>query len=723
MYIPLFTLEEVFLDKDTALPMAGGVVTFYRDLQRQTLKDVYTISGNPPDYTFTDVGAVLTLGINGTFVDENGDPFVPYAYPYDADGNIDLYYVTVVNSGGVPQFTREAVPYVNSSGITPSTDIGNNENQLSNPQFVEVDIPSTSQVVLNVTGSNTVTPIAPGWDFVTSGSGTITVQRLQPTAVNIPTNPPYILSITASAGLGSSIILRQRLYNSPTLFQGSFASGSFIAAVLAGGTSNISMIYAPNTGTPTTIIASTSIPTDGAYHLVQGNAAIPQQINTPADQGYVDIEYIIPTSVTIGISSLQLVGTSTAINIGFDAQTAARQKDHLFHYYEYSLVYEPKNSFLTGWNFPLNPWQFTTTTVTNVTGNQYTADQTIIIQQAYVSNISNTNNIAVGQSTFTDNYNLQINAVTATNQFAIVQYIDAATVASLWQKTLSSLVKAYIKTTNSSQISMKMRLFYNASLPNVVSQTDPVSSWTAGSDPVFATGYTAIVPENDPVIILVNNMEVAFPFNKFVLPASTSDNMTLGIMLYTTANMSITGTPDQIFITDVSLVRNDFAIATQPQTFNQVLQDCQYYYEKSYDQYVLPATKTSNGNLTAPMNVSDDGTNVYGSAISFGLSFNTVKRVPMTSNRLTMYSITDTNPTVTANTVRALAYTNGLLRGASNATFNFFWTPIFATKNILFTGVVGSTKIVTAPDGGSSTNMFSSISYHFTADARIGVTN
>src|SRR6266478_8222714 len=155
LYIPLFTIEEVILDKDTGLPLSGGIVSFFRDSQRTTPKDVFQISGVSPNYTFTDVGAVFTLGLSGTFVDGNGNPFVPYAFPYDAAGELDLYFVTVVSAGGVPQFTREAVPYV-PPGNVPPEDRTNTENELCNPQFVEVNFPA-GITTLSLTGSNIVT--------------------------------------------------------------------------------------------------------------------------------------------------------------------------------------------------------------------------------------------------------------------------------------------------------------------------------------------------------------------------------------------------------------------------------------------------------------------------------------------------------------------------------------------------------------------------------------
>jgi hypothetical protein len=594
-YIPLFTIEEVILDKDSALPLAAGVVTFYRDSQRTVPKDVFMISGTSPSYTFTDIGNQLVLGISGTFVDSNGDPFVPYAYPYDVDGNLDLYYVTVESAGGVPQFVRQAVPYVPANAIPPSEQ-GNTENILCNPQFVEVNFPSAATIILNVTGTNTVTPIAPGWDIISTGSGTLTIQRLQPTADNIITNPPYILSINASSAFGASVILRQRLNNSPSIFRGDFVSANFIAAVLSGGGSNMSLTYAPDTGTPTTIIPSTNIPTDGAYHQIFANAAIPQQINDPADTGYVDIQISIPTSRTIGISSIQVVGTSFSTNIPFDEQSSDRQKDHLFHYYEDASVHQPKTNLLAGWTFGLNPWQFYAVTHGNVATNEYTADQTIIIQQNYVASATG-NNVAVSQGSVAQNYGYLVTAVTATNKFALLQYIDPSSIRPYWGKTLSVMLSAtaIIGAGHTTTPKFKIRLMYRAGLPATVSQTNPVSAWTDVDDSIpTLTGWTYLTAINDPEYTLTSNKQ-DFAFNGFVLPASSDANMTLGIMVIMMNDLNSAATADAILFDKVSLVNNDFAVKGSAETYEQALSKCQYYFRKTYAKGVLPGTSDANG--------------------------------------------------------------------------------------------------------------------------------
>lgn len=589
LYVPLFNIEDVILDKATGLPLASGVVRFYRDAQRGTFKDVYQITGTYPNYTFTSMGNTLTLGVSGTFVDTNGNPFVPYAYPYDSEGNLDLYYVTVESSGGVSQFVRQAVPYVDV-GTAPQA-ITNYENELCNPQFVEVLF--NGSTTLSLTGSNTVTPIAPGWDLVTSGTGTVTLERLEPTAANVDTNPPYALSIAASSGLGASIQLRQRLNNTPGLMRNGYISATFTAAVISGGASSISMTYAPSTGSATTLIASTAIPTSGDYTVVADHAAIEAQVCDPASTGYIDIYLTIPTSRTIAITSVQVAGVNYAVDVPFDEQTADRQKDNLFHYYKDSILEQPKANLLTGWAFGVNPWQFRTTASSNVANNTYTADQTILIQQEYVASATG-NNVAVGRAGVADNYAYEVTAVTATNQFAILQYIDPATIRPYWGQNVSVMVRARIATSHSSSIRIKARLIYRTSIPSTVSQTEPVATWTSGADPAFAAGWTALTPLNDPAYTLTGSL-TNFSFDRFTLVASSNANMTLGLLIYTIDDMDESATADRILIDKGSLVPNDVAIEASPETFNQSLEKCQYYYQKSFLTGTLPATNVGTG--------------------------------------------------------------------------------------------------------------------------------
>jgi hypothetical protein len=174
-YVTAPSLEEYFVDKTTGLPLAGGKVYFYSDINRSLLKNIYTLSGNAPNYSYVELPNPSTLSGVGTFQDEGSNNVLPYYYPYDADGNIENYYIEVYNSSAVLQFSREGFP--NLSGSSSDIDIANAINYIPNGQFLLHnnipedtlnDIPS-GQIVSDVTN------IAQGgWSFErSSGSSSI----------------------------------------------------------------------------------------------------------------------------------------------------------------------------------------------------------------------------------------------------------------------------------------------------------------------------------------------------------------------------------------------------------------------------------------------------------------------------------------------------------------------------------------------------------------------
>lgn len=713
LYVPFSNLPSVFLDKDTGLPLAAGVVKFYRDSQRVTPKQVYMISGISPNYTFAAMGTQLTLGINGGFVDGSGNAFIPYAYPYDNEGALDLYYITVESSGGVAQETIDACPYVQASVIPPEQR-SNTDNELSNPQFVEINFPQSGSTTLSVTGTDTVTSVAPDWDIITTGTGTLELERLEPVAVNVPTNPPYSLRINASSGFGSSIILRQRLANTPSIMRNGYASGTMTVAVISGGSTFVKMEYVPSTGTSTEIIPSTSVTTDGAYHSIIGTAAIPDQVNDPASTGYVDINITLPTSRNLAITSLQVVGVLDTTDVPFDEQTVERQKSQLFGYYEEATVRQAKDDILVGWNFGLNPWQFRTPTLSNLSNNAYTADQTVVIQQAFVDSAT-ANNIAVGRAAFADNYAFQVEAVTATNKFMMLQYIDPKTVRPYWGKTMSVRLTGAIVTSNATAPKFKVRLMYKAGLPGTISQTVPVSAWSAAADSiptVSGDGWTYITAVNDPSYTLTGTM-TDFDFNGFVLPASSNANMTLAVAFFMLNDLEETGTPDVINIEKISLVNNDFAIDAAPKTFDEVLRQCEFYYEKTYETVDLPGTATSNGMIDVSWQVPTDGSTTTAYPIRLELKYNSVKRALPT---LTFYTPAGTTGNISVGVVTSI---NTGISGPTNKPITQWSVSGQSTYRSTFDANAGTTNIYTV--GATHLNYIAYMQYHFTADSRLGV--
>lgn len=153
------SLEQYFVDKTTGLPLSGGKIFFYSDVNRSTLKPIYTISGNPPNYTYVQLPNPCILSSVGTFQDQLNNNVLPYYYPYDADGNLELYYIKVFDQNDVQQFDRSGWPnLVNTNAPTTGSNL---KNFIPNGQFwAHNNIPNNGKVTQSLTN------VAPGnWYF------------------------------------------------------------------------------------------------------------------------------------------------------------------------------------------------------------------------------------------------------------------------------------------------------------------------------------------------------------------------------------------------------------------------------------------------------------------------------------------------------------------------------------------------------------------------------
>lgn len=131
-------LQDYLVDKDSGFPMAGGVLTFYQDYpDRTVLKNLYYQTGNPPTYSYTKLPNPLTLSSVGTIQDNNGNDTIPYFYPVSEldEEQVELYYVTCVNSDSVPQWTRSGFPNVNQADDPTPPNLQTLENIITNNVF------------------------------------------------------------------------------------------------------------------------------------------------------------------------------------------------------------------------------------------------------------------------------------------------------------------------------------------------------------------------------------------------------------------------------------------------------------------------------------------------------------------------------------------------------------------------------------------------------------
>lgn len=719
-YIPAFSIEDVLLDKDTGAPLSGGLVYFEQDNQRGVLKPVYQITGTSPNYSYTQLPNPMVLSAIGTFEDSLSNPTIPYFFPYDADVNAEYYYVRVTSSVDVPQFAREAQPYISTSGMDSVSSAF--ENEISNPQFAEVlfDTSSSTYVYNFNAAVQEVVNIAPDWDIVVSctAAGTVTVSQLTPAgSLNVITNPGTILSIT-SAGL-SRLRLRQRIYGSPNLWGSGFIAASFVAKTYSGGAVGLTLYYSQSNGVviDEPIVTATLLG-DGLYAAHPGSASIPMSDSTEFfPNSYIDIEFDIPLSVHIDITSLivAMTGDVSIDNITYNEDTQNRQIDHLFHYYKPQLEFKPIPSLLVGWDFPLNPAQALGDNVTLNTTAAYIWDQTIC--QSVVGNI------AVARSAFSSGFE----ATTANNleAFYMLQYLDGNQAREILGNKLSVNVNAFRSQTGGAVI-CKVYLYSGRSvstfptLPTTIGTIDAsgIFTLTAANWSLIprgnlgqASGALSIVSAGD--YTQLNDVE-DLQFNGWELDDSTQISDTTKFAIVVTFSCPTAGTV--VTADSISLVKGDVSTRPSAQTFNQVLSDCQYYYEKSYNNTTVPGNAAGGGlvaqQVTSPMTGSMATGVISVIPRSFGFQYNTIKRT--TAPLITLYS----PQTGASPRVYAVLFNGGSNLFAQDAAVGN-WTETYkSSKDCSFIPNGVSPLSTSGSTTGNQAEAY--IVYHYVVNARIG---
>lgn len=607
-----------------------------------------------------------------------------------------------------------------SNSVEPEVDnLLTAENMITNPQFADVYF--TSPHTISVAGTY---DIAPGWQLVLQGAGSTTLtQFTNDGQSNVVGQPPYYVRFNNAGWTSAQLV--QRFGNNGAIFGGGAIAVAFTAAASAPP-QNFVVSYQPSNGSGTPIFPGPL--TSSAF--TEYKAAVDLDPSTNTDTGlaaFVDIIFALPASGIVDLTNIQITGQSTPLTNplltppGFQQLTYERVVDHEFHVYKDSLVTQPKDNILVGWTFGLNPWQFSTTVSTNVPNTQfYTADQTILIQQNVVA--TNTgDNVAVGRGTAAQNYAYAVTAVTATNQFAIIQYIDTATIRPYWGQILSAMVNARCVTpTHNTAPTFKMRLIYRTTSIPAISQTEPIASWPALGEPVFAGGWTPILPLNDPAYVL-GQTDDNYAFDQFQLPAATTDTMYLGIVIYTTTALNQAATADAILFNRVSLVPNDFAIDASTETYDETLRKCQFYYETSYvngsDAATRPITDNGLRYSLNPLNANGASSGVRMVPATLELIYKNAKRSIPTP---VFYSPTESNTPGRAFAFVSNAAAGSGYQASASVTFASFWDPFVLTTY----SAVYFPNTISDFFGAAFTDLLQNqggIFYQYIADARLGV--
>lgn len=601
-YIPAFSIEDVLLDKDTGAPLTGGIVTFFKDAQRLVMKPVFQITGTSPNYTFIQLPNPMTLSAIGTFQDALDNPVIPYFFPYNSSLGVELYYITVTSSGLVAQFTREAQPFIPGQGsgtVVPGTI----ENELSNPQFAEVLFDTNAaSVTYNFNGvTDNEVVIAPDWLIrVTSpAAGTVTVTQLRPLgSLNLPTNPGTLLQIN-STGL-TSLQLRQRIVGSPNLWGHGYISGGFMAKVYGGTDKTLTLNYSQSNGTIVNqIIVSATVNGNYAYYPpADGNGSALIDLSTSGSTfptAFIDVFLDLPVGVMMDITSVMMVatdGTSVPV-VGYEQESNPRQIDHLFHYFKPGLDFKPISSYLVGWDFAMNPSQFYATggingsvPVNAIGANKgyYAWDQTIIFQTA-------NNGFTVAR--LPKDASLQITAA-LNGQLAILQYLIGNQARNIFVDLVLNGISAYVEVASLPVKTYTISLWWsdNASLPNIVAGTTFFTGLDADGKPTTITaGWHEIarahIGESNKFANITAGIIEQFNFDNFRDGTAENAQASLFAIVIGTSAL-IAG--DVVTFQSASVVPGVIGTSPAPQTPDEVLRECQYYYQKSFPLNQTPAS-------------------------------------------------------------------------------------------------------------------------------------
>ncbi len=307
------SLQQYFVDKDTGLPLSNGKVFFYSDTNRETLKDVYKLSGSQADYTYSPLPNPVILSSTGTIQDDSGNDVIPYYFPFNVDNPAEqeLYYIVVQNELGVPQFVREAWPNPQrGSGLGTSL----LKNQIPNGQFLaHTDLPDPNNL------------LQPGSNVLAQGGFTA---ELTPTASSINTfrfeaqnytqNPPQsprytgIFTCTQADGTEAykSIWIKFKDVNKFSTEEDNIYTFAFwsLSNVALPVSINVYKFYGTNGSAAeripqaTTTLETTPTFLDNVFQIDFGDNE-GRSIDTTNNDDFVAIELFLPVSLTF---SLQL---------------------------------------------------------------------------------------------------------------------------------------------------------------------------------------------------------------------------------------------------------------------------------------------------------------------------------------------------------------------------------------------------------------------------------
>lgn len=591
-------IDTYFVDKDTGLPLAGGILTFYSAADQVTPQDVYTLTGTYDNPIYVNLGNVIILSAVGTPQDDDGNNVAIYGQVY-TDGQWTLYYVKCTDSAGTPQFTRLIWPNETTGGSpTPGNSI-TAENQIANPTFTKVFTNAGLTTTYTVTGTLQTFYFAPNWDFVINGTGTVNV-TVTPLAgdLTVPTNPPYIINVNVVGPNITQCWLRQRFFNNSGVWSSTdsntlYLYGSFLGQNAGSGTAAVQMFYVESSGTnPPQEIIGTGQSFGTNYTVVSSYVQMLKSLNSQSGfNAYTDIYLSFTQGSNVNITSIQLIPSlaAPASSLPFDTNSSNRDQALLGDYYIPRASKKQIDSYLTGWDFPVNPYQTNGTSGTVTTTAAYICDQTIAK--------SATSNVTWEQdSTFNS---LRFTGTGTNDAFYVLQYLSAGQVYNMIGNNLSVNLSVY---SGFGTFTMRVYLYASASaIPALTSGTIGTIAANGVFTPTAAGWTTAEIPRNGlptpQVTVTTTGGPQDFGFSGWTLPVGPETNFAIVVTFqYATTNTVIT-------VNSISCVPGDLPCRPAIKSAQATLAECQYYYETAGNSTIMcPQSAYVQYNITTSAN-------------------------------------------------------------------------------------------------------------------------
>jgi hypothetical protein len=202
-------------------------------------------------------------------------------------------------------------------------------------------------------------------------------------------------------------------------------------------------------------------------------------------------------------------------------------------------------------------------------------------------------------------FSIGLDVETANKKFGILQIIENRNIVGMFNQPVTLSFSA--RTSGSSIGNLKaVILSWNDFADGVI--RDVVSSWNAdGVTPTFAANWTA---ENTP-----QNLSPSNTWTRYSITATLDTANTNNVAVFIWCDDMTTTLGDFLYINDVQLEVGSLATPFERKTTSTVIQECQRYFEKSYDIDTAPATVVDNGTHWGDFTSHADATSI--SPISF----------------------------------------------------------------------------------------------------------